>query len=109
MVVKGRRRGEPVGFNSNSFAPSIAGNGKSNVGKRKSPVWADFDEKYETVNGRKICTKAICKMCKQTLSARSNASAGHLKGHQKSCRQKIDQRAKVQFRFAYNPNNSVHN
>ena len=97
----------PLGSNSNSSAPSVAGN--SNVGKRKSPVWADFDEKYETVNGRKICTKAICKMCKQTLSARSNAGTGHLKRHQKYCRQKTDQRARVQSRLAYNPDGSMHN
>ena len=69
----------PLGSNSNSSAPSVASN--SNIGKRKSPVWADFDEIYETVNGRKICTKATCKMCKQTLSARSNAGIGHLKRH----------------------------
>ena len=101
--------GNPVGFNSNSFAPSVAGNGKSNVGKRKSLVWTDFDEIYETVNGRHICTKATCKMCKQTLSARSNADTGHLKRHQKSCRQKTDQRARVQSRLAYNPDGSAHN
>jgi len=61
------------------------------------------------VNGRKICTKATCKMCKYTLSARSNAGTGHLKRHQKSCRQKTDQAARVQFRLAYNVDGSVHN
>ena len=85
--------GNPLGSNSNSSAPFVAGN--SNVGKRKSSVWADFDEIYETVNGRKICTKATCKMCKQTLSARSNVGTGHLKRHQKSCRQETDQDARV--------------
>jgi hypothetical protein len=86
--------------NSNGSAPSIAGNG--NVGKRKSPVWDNFDEIFETVNGVKICTKATCKMCKTTLSARSSASTSHLKRHQKSCRQKTHQRARVQSRLAYN-------
>jgi len=38
--------GNPLGSNSNSSTPSVAGN--SNVGKRKSPVWTDFDEIYET-------------------------------------------------------------
>ena len=40
---------------SNSSTPSVAGTGTSSgtvVGKRKSAVWADFDEIYETVNGR---------------------------------------------------------
>jgi hypothetical protein len=73
--------------NSNSFAPSVAGTG--NLGKRKSPVWANFDEVLEEVNGVKICTKTVCKMCKSTLSARSTTSTGHLKRHQKSCRQKV--------------------
>ena len=72
-------------------------------------MWTDFDEIYETVNGRKVCTKTICKMCKQTLSARSNADTGHLKRHQKSCKQKTDQAARVQSRLAYNPEGSVHN
>ena len=99
--------GNPLGSNSNTSAPSVAGN--SNVGKRKSHVWADFDEIYETVNGRKICTKATYKMCKQTLSARSNADTDNLKRHQKSCRQKTDQRARVQSRLVYNPDGSVHN
>ena len=99
--------GNPLVSNSNSSAPSVAGN--SNIGKHKPLVWADFDEIYETVNGRKICTKATCKMCKQTLSARSNVGTGHLKRHQKSCRQKTDQRARVQSRIAYNPDGSMHN
>ena len=55
---------------SNSSTPSIAGTSTSSgtiVGKRKSVVWADFDEIYETVNGMKICTKATYKMCKYTV------------------------------------------
>ena len=77
--------GTPVA--SNSSSPSVAGT--SSVGKRKSIVWIDFDEVYETVNGRQICTKATCKMCKHTLSARSSAGTGHLKRHQKSYWQKL--------------------
>ena len=46
---------------STSSTPSVASTGTS-VGKRKSTVWADFDEIYETMNGRKIYTKATCKM-----------------------------------------------
>ena len=72
---------------SNDSAPSIAGNSSGvGTGKRKSVVWADFNEIYETVKGRKIGTKATCKMCKHTLSARSNAGTSHLKRHQKYCR-----------------------
>jgi hypothetical protein len=79
--------------NSNSSAPSVAG--KGNTGKRKSPVWADFTEIFEDVNGVSTCTKAVCKMCKATLSARLAAGTGHLKRHQKSCRLKTDLRARV--------------
>ena len=61
------------------------------------------------MNGVKICTKATCKMCKSTLSARSSVGAGHLKRHQKSCKQKTDQFARVQSRLAYNRDGSVHN
>ena len=44
---------------SNGSAPSVVGNSSSvGTSKRKSAVWADFDEIYETVNDRKICTKA---------------------------------------------------
>jgi len=74
---------------SDGSNPSIVGIGTSSrpsVGKRKSAVWADFDEIYEIVNGRKICTKATYKTCKHTLSVRSNASTEHLKRRQKSCR-----------------------
>ncbi|XP_066313607.1 zinc finger BED domain-containing protein DAYSLEEPER-like [Miscanthus floridulus] len=46
---------------------------------------------------------------KSTLSARSSASTGHLKRHQNSCRQKTDQRDRVQSRLSYNPDGSVHN
>jgi len=93
--------------NSNGSAPSVAGTG--NTSKRKSPVWADFEEIYEVINGSRICTKAVCKMCKSTLSARSAAGTGHLKRHQKSCRIKTDQCARVQSRFSYNPDGSVYN
>ena len=79
------------------------------VGKRKTVVWADFDKIYETMNDRKICTKVTCKMCKHTLSARSNAGTGHLKRHQKSCRHKTDQSTRVQSRLAYNADGYVHN
>ena len=61
------------------------------------------------MNGREIYTKATYKICKHTLSARSNADTRHLKRHQKSCRQKTYQAARVQCRLAYNTNGSVHN
>jgi hypothetical protein len=93
---------------SNDSTPFVATT-SSGVGKRKSVVWADFYEIFEIVNGREICTKATYKRCKHTLSARSNAGIGHLKRHRKSCRQKTDQAARVQSRFAYNPNGSMHN
>jgi hypothetical protein len=92
-----------TGSNTNSSAPSVSGNA-TRVGKRKSPVWADFDEIYEDVNGSRICTKAVCKMCKATLSARSVSRTGHLKRHQKSCKEKTNRRAAVQSRLALNPN-----
>jgi hypothetical protein len=93
--------------NSNSATPSVAGTG--NLGKHKSPVWVDFDEVFEEVNGVKICTKAMCKMCKSTLFARSAAGTRHLKRHKKSCRLKTDQRARVQYRLSYNHDGSVYN
>jgi hypothetical protein len=79
--------------NSNSSAPSVAS--KGNIGKRKSPVWADFTEIFEDINGVSTCTKAVCKMCKATLSVRSAADTGHLKRHQKSCKLKTNQRVRV--------------
>jgi hypothetical protein len=93
--------------NSNSSTPSVAG--KGNTGKRKSPVWADFTEIFEDINGVSTCTKSVCKMCKATLSARSAADTGHLKRHQKSCKLKIDQCVRVQSKLSYNPNGSVYN
>ncbi|XP_066375043.1 zinc finger BED domain-containing protein RICESLEEPER 1-like [Miscanthus floridulus] len=99
--------GATTTMNSNGSAPSVAGT--CNTSKRKSPVWADFEEIYEVINGSRICTKAVYKMCKSTLFARSAADTGHLKRHQKSCRIKTDQRARVQSRLLYNPNGSVYN
>jgi len=93
--------GTPVGSNSTD--------GTSCLGKRKSGVWVDFDEIYETVNGQKVQTAAIYKMCKSRLSARSAAGTGHLIRHQKSCRKKVDHAATVQSRLSYNPNGSMHN
>jgi len=83
--------------------------GTSCLGKHKSGVWVDFDEFYETVNGQKIRTAAIYKMCKSRLSARSSTGTGHLIRHQKSCRKKVDHAARVQSRLSYNPDGSVHN
>jgi hypothetical protein len=59
------------------------------LGKRKSTVWADFEEIYVEVNGNKIRTTSICGMCKVVLSARSAAGTGHLIRHQKSCRKRL--------------------
>ena len=61
------------------------------------------------MNGQKVRTAAICKMCKSKLSARSSAGTGHLIRHQKSCRKKVDHVARVQSRVSYNPDGSVHN
>ena len=51
------------------------------------------------MNGSKIRTVAICKMCKSKLSARSSVGTGHLIRHQKSCRKKADHAARVQSRL----------
>jgi hypothetical protein len=98
------------GANSNDSAPSVAaaGNGKP-PGKRTSPVWEDFEKIYEDVDGVSTVTKATCKICRSTLSARSVSGTGHLKRHQKSCKAKVEQRARVQSRLALNPDGSVHN
>jgi hypothetical protein len=48
-------------------------------------------------------------MCRSTFSAIFGSGTGHLKRHQKSCKAKLDQRAKVQSRLALNPDGSVHN
>jgi len=61
------------------------------------------------VNGNKIRTTAICRMCKVVWSARSATGTGHLIKYQKSCRKKVDHAARVQSRLSYNPDGSVHN
>ena len=81
----------------------------SSVGKCKSAVWADFELIYEEVNGNKIQTTTICRMCKAVLSARSTAGTGHLIRHQKSCRKKVDHAARIQSRLAFNSDGSIHN
>jgi hypothetical protein len=96
--------GTTIGSNS---TPSDAGNCTSG-GKRTSPVWDDFDKIFETVDGKHLLTKATCKMCKSTLSARTAAGTGHLKRHQKACKEKMCQRARVQSRLALNPD-GLHN
>jgi hypothetical protein len=98
-----------VGSNSNGSTPSVVAAGNGKVGKRKSRVWDDFEEIFETVNGVEICTKAKCKICKSTLSARSSVGTGHLKRHQNSCRQKTDQCGRIQSTLSYNPDGSMHN
>ena len=40
-------------------APSVAGKPKGS-GKRKSPVWADFDEIQEEIDGKPTVVKAVC-------------------------------------------------
>ena len=61
------------------------------------------------MNGQKIRTAAIYKMCKSKLSARSSAGTGHLIRHQKSSRKKADHAARVQSRLSFNPDGSVQN
>ena len=61
------------------------------------------------MNGNKIQTTTIYRMCKVVLSARSAAGTGHLISYQKSCRKKVNHAARVQSRLAFNPDGSVHN
>ena len=84
--------GTPVGSNSIDDTSCLS--------KRKSSVWVDFDEIYETVNDQKVRTAAICKMCKSKLFARSSAGIGHLVRRQKSCRKKADHVARKKVRTA---------
>ena len=79
------------------------------MGKRKSAVWADFEEIYEEVNGNKSRTTAIYRTCKAVLSARSTAGTGHLIRHKKACRKRTDHAARVQSRLAFNLNGFLHN
>jgi len=55
----------------------------STTSKRQSPVWQDFDEVIETVDGIE-CVIGVCKFYKARLSANSNHGTGHLLRHQKS-------------------------
>ena len=73
---------------SPSDAASLASS--TTTGKRRSPVWADFDEVKETVDGEERVI-AICKFCKSRLSAKSAHGTKHLLRHQKSCQKKSDQ------------------
>ncbi|XP_066316085.1 zinc finger BED domain-containing protein DAYSLEEPER-like [Miscanthus floridulus] len=81
----------------------------SGLGKRKSQCWGDFEEVYETINGVDVRVRAICKMCRTVLSARSTAGTGHILRHQKSCKQKLDNASRVQSRLAFNADGSLHN
>jgi len=80
----------------------------SSTGKHRSTVWGDFDEVIENIDGKKRVI-GVCKFCKATLSANSNAGIGHLLRHQKSCRKKADHAAMVQTRLALNPDGSYRN
>jgi hypothetical protein len=97
--------GMPVASNTTGTDDTLT----SSLNKRKSGVWVDFDEIYKVVNGNKIQTQAICKMCRATLSARSATGTAHLIRHQKSCRKKTDHAARVQSRLAFNSDGSLHN
>ena len=60
------------------------------------------------MNGQKVRTAAICKLCKSKLSARSSAGTGHLIRHQKSYRKKVDHATRVQSRLFFNHDGSMH-
>ena len=90
---------------SPSDAASLA---SSTTGKRRSPVWADFDKVKETVDGEEKVI-VICKFCKARLSANSAHGTGHLLRHQKSCKKKADHANMVQSRLALNPDGSYRN
>jgi hypothetical protein len=103
--------GMEVASNTNTTGGNGNGNGTpSSVvsGKRKSKCWDDFEEIYEVINGNKVRTQAICKLCGTTLSARSRAGTGHILRHQNSCKKKIDHAARVQSRLTFNPDGSLH-
>jgi hypothetical protein len=97
--------GTPMGSNTSSTNDTLT----SSISKQKSSVWVDFEEIYVVVNGNKIQTQAICRMCKAILSARSTAGTDHLIRHQKAFRKKTDHADRVQSRLAFNPDGSLHN
>jgi len=78
------------------------------TGKRRSPVWADFEEVKEVVDGEQVVS-AICKLCRHRLSGKSANGTGHLKRHLISCKKKVDRANAVQSRLALNPDGSYRN
>ncbi|XP_066315499.1 zinc finger BED domain-containing protein RICESLEEPER 2-like [Miscanthus floridulus] len=90
-----------------SDAASLASS-TTGTGKRRSPVWADFEEVKEVVDGEQVVS-AICKLCRHRLSGKSANGTGHLKRHLISCKKKVDRANAVQSRLALNPDGSYRN
>jgi hypothetical protein len=95
------------GSNSNSNGASLA-----TIGKRpRSAIWNDYDEVFETVNGKTIRSTARCKFCKAefALFAGSSVGTGHFLRHHKVYRKKANHAYMVKSRLALNPVGYVHN
>jgi hypothetical protein len=86
----------PTPMVSNTNSSDAVDTPTSSLGKRKSAVLDDSKPIEEEVNGEMIRAKAICKMCRSNLSAISSAGTGLLIRHQKLCKAKVANAARVQ-------------
>jgi hypothetical protein len=95
------------GSNSNSNGASLA-----TIGKRpRSAVWNDYDEVFETINGKTVRSTARCKFCKAELYCLLVLVLvpAICLGITKVYRKKANHASVVKSRLALNPIGSVHN
>ena len=75
--------------------------------KKRSKCWNDFDELTKTVDGKKVRYAARCKHCKQTLSARSSSSTGHLLRHNCPSKKAHERSGQVKSVLKYNADRTL--
>jgi hypothetical protein len=73
--------GTGTGSSSPTDASTASAAGGGGGSKKRSKAWDDFVEVTTIEKGKKVRIAAICNHCKQTLSAKSSSSTGHLLHH----------------------------
>jgi hypothetical protein len=94
----------PTDASTGCTAAAAGGGGGS---KKRSKAWDDFTEVTAIEKGKRVRIAAICNHCKQTLSAKSSSSTGHLLCHNCSAKKEKERTRRIQYVLKYNPDDSL--
>ena len=104
---------DPIGVDGDGAgddsAPLPDGNSAKRPRPSTSPVCADYEKLFKTINGKTVRYGARCLHCSKVYSGLSSGGTGHLSRHILVCVKKREKSRMSQSQISFNPDGSMLN